>query len=247
MMKLTTISRLTLLFHLVTCDPQQHPLLPPLPTLRNATFSNASSIATVISAASSPLPNWKYLYQFREAYPEEHHACLQKSITQILSKNHSYIQVIEAPEESNLTVVAVAVWTPKWNSPSQSRSHTLLGLMAETCTHADLNITRALDWIPKAAALEHTYIDHAFGPKQLYLDTLCAHPSYQLRGAGTCLVNMGIEIGNSGGVNVTLLAAPTAEGFYLKRGFREARNVSIEALDGWRFGWNVMAYDFTGA
>ncbi|KAF2026682.1 hypothetical protein EK21DRAFT_18291, partial [Setomelanomma holmii] len=66
-----------------------------------------------------------------------------------------------------------------------------------------------------------------FGPDQLYLHTLATHPDYQLRGAGTQLVNSGLERGRRAGVNVTLLAAPTARGFYLEAGFGDRGNVSV--------------------
>lgn len=113
------------------------------------------------------------------------------------------------------------------------------------CTHKDLNITRAIDWEPKFNALLKANFAEYFAPRQLYLNTLVTHPNYQLHGAGTRLVNVGIEIGREEGVNVTLLAQPTAEGFYLSRGFREVRNVSMMSVDGDKeFGFNVMAYDF---
>lgn len=48
-------------------------------------------------------------------------------------------------------------------------------------------------------------------------------------------------------MNVTLIAQPTAEGFYLSRGFREVKNVSMVSVDGdQEFGFNVMAYNFGG-
>lgn len=97
----------------------------------------------------------------------------------------------------------------------------------------------------KFNAAEKKYVHDVFGERQLYLYELATHPDYQLRGAGTRLVERGIEKGRREGVNVTLIAQPTAEGFYFKKGFKETRNISIESVDeDETFGYNIMAYDF---
>ena len=84
-----------------------------------------------------------------------------------------------------------------------------------------------------------------FGEIQIYLYELATHPDYQLKGAGTRLIERGIEKGRRDGVNVTLIAQPSAEGFYFKKGFKEMRNISVDSVDGDQvFGYNVMAYDF---
>lgn len=111
--------------------------------------------------------------------------------------------------------------------------------------HKDMNITRALDYERKFNAAKREHVDGAFGSDQLYLEQLGTHPVYQARGAGTRLVESGLERGRKAGVNVSLIAQPTAEAFYLHRGFREAKNISIESVDGDQvFGYNIMAYGF---
>lgn len=107
-----------------------------------------------------------------------------------------------------------------------------------------MNVTRALDYIRKFNAAEHKYVFDVFGESQVYLYELATHPDYQLRGAGTRLVERGIEKGLREGVNVTLVAQPSAEGFYFKKGFKEMRNITVDSVDGDQiFGYNVMAYD----
>lgn len=114
------------------------------------------------------------------------------------------------------------------------------------CTHKDLNITRAIDWEHKFTAEKRKHVDNVFGTDQLYLDTLGTHPRYQLRGSGTRLVNTGIEFARREGVNVTLIAQPTAETFYLHLGFVSVKNISVTSVDGDQaFRYNVMAYNFT--
>jgi ribosomal protein S18 acetylase RimI-like enzyme len=251
-MKLPVISRfnfclqvvLLLPVHLATCKPEQHILAPPpLPRLRNATTSDIPSITSIISAAFAPLPNWNYIYQFRKDYPEEHQRCGQEAIAKGFSHNDITIRVVEAPHDSDLTVAAVAIWRRQSSNTTQSARSFMS--RSGKCTHADLNVTRALDWERKFNALIDTHITKYFGPENLYLDTLATHPEHQSRGAGTRLLAEGIEAGKREGVNVTLIAQPTAKSFYLGRGFEEVKNVSVETVDrDGEFGFNVMAYDF---
>lgn len=59
------------------------------------------------------------------------------------------------------------------------------------------------------------------------------------------MIERGLEKGRRAGVNVILIAEPTAEGFYFKKGFKEVRNISVSSVDGDQvFGYNVMAYGF---
>jgi GNAT superfamily N-acetyltransferase len=75
---------------------------------------------------------------------------------------------------------------------------------------------------------------------------LATHPRYQLHGAGTQLVRSGIESAEERGEDITLIAQPTAEGFYLHIGFVEVVNISIASVDrDEEFWFNVMKYDFT--
>lgn len=112
--------------------------------------------------------------------------------------------------------------------------------------HRDMNITRAVDYEHKFNAARRKYVDNVFGADQLYLHELGTHPDYQARGAGTQLVVSGLKRGDTAGVNVSLVAQPTAETFYLHRGFQEVNNISIESVDGDQaFRYNVMAYNFS--
>lgn len=115
----------------------------------------------------------------------------------------------------------------------------------EECEHRDMNFTRAMDMSRKSTDALYRYVEEPFGPDQLYLDTLGVHPDYQLHGAGTRLVAKGVERGRKEGVNVTLVALPTSEGFYAHIGWKSWKNFTIETVDGDReFRYDVMAYDF---
>lgn len=116
---------------------------------------------------------------------------------------------------------------------------------AEQCEHRDMNITRAIPFGHASIIALRKYLAEPFGPTQLYLDMIAVHPDYQLHGAGSRLVSRGVEVGRKEGVNVTLAALPTNEGFYAHIGFYSDLNFTIEGIDGDReFRYDVMAYDF---
>jgi GNAT superfamily N-acetyltransferase len=108
-----------------------------------------------------------------------------------------------------------------------------------------MNLTRAIPFGHDSTIALKKYIEEPFGPTQLYLDLIAVHPEYQLHGVGTRLVSRGVEIGRKEGVNVTLAALPTSEGFYAHIGFYSDSNFTLKSIDGDKeFRYDVMAYDF---
>ncbi|KAG8158244.1 hypothetical protein KVR01_012005 [Diaporthe batatas] len=59
-----------------------------------------------------------------------------------------------------------------------------------------------------------------FGDKQLYLSSLIVRPSFRRRGAGTLLVNWGIQLAEGRGWPVTLAATPMGKFLYASLGFQ---------------------------
>ncbi|KAF2119857.1 hypothetical protein BDV96DRAFT_566203 [Lophiotrema nucula] len=231
--------------------PQYHPasyeqqVLGHEARLRNATLEDADDISTVIIAAFGPLPDWQYIYQFRKQYPEEHRNCIRYGVGQILSDPSTHAQVIEAPADSAISLVAFAIWSQ--HNESRRGLNGFSHFLSSNCTHKDLNFTRGLDFNHKFTAQKKRYIDKGdFGTDQLYLAHLGTHPKYQLRGAGTRLVGRGIEVGKRDGVNVTLIAQPTAETFYVHLGFTSVANISVKTVDDEVFRYPVMKYNFSG-
>jgi hypothetical protein len=85
-------------------------LLRPQGRLRNATLEDVDDIVTIIFAAFSPLPDWKYIYQFQCDFPEEYRKCERDGIIRVLSDKSALIQVIEPLADSDMKVTAVAIW-----------------------------------------------------------------------------------------------------------------------------------------
>lgn len=106
--------------------------------LRKATHKDVDDITTVIIAAFSSLPSWKYVHQFALDYPEEQWNCLRLDIAQALSHASFHVEVIEAPAGADLSVVAVAVWKPyvsQLRTNSSLRSGKALCAKRENETH----------------------------------------------------------------------------------------------------------------
>lgn len=85
-------------------------ILGPQAPLRNATLSDADDIASIVMAAFEPMPDWRYFYQFRHAFPQGHRECVRHGITQMLTNPNTNTEVIEAPKGSDIPLVAMAVW-----------------------------------------------------------------------------------------------------------------------------------------
>jgi hypothetical protein len=66
----------------------------PTPTLRNATPADATSIASVVAAAFSSVPEWDYLYPFRHEFPEEHIRCGALGVARFLKQKESWGEVV---------------------------------------------------------------------------------------------------------------------------------------------------------
>lgn len=260
-----------------TCHQLQQPLISQQPLLRNATLDDADDITSVVIAAFSPTPAWQYIYQFHKSKPNEHHRCVRDGIMQVVAEPEFHIEVIEAPADvkGELNVVAAAAWRPNFSEDAMgvfvsrvASKYRIIALFQmslfrlwelgrngkgwadktkEHCEHRDMNLTRALPFAHASTIALKKYIEEPFGPTQLYLDMIAVHPDYQLHGAGTRLVSRGVERGRRDGVNVTLAALPTSEGFYAHIGWRSWSNFTIEGVDGDReFRYDVMAYDFEG-
>ncbi|OAF99180.1 uncharacterized protein CC84DRAFT_1264196 [Paraphaeosphaeria sporulosa] len=225
--------------------------------LRNATINDAAAIANVTIAAFFDLPNWDYLYQFRREYPREHQRCMTQFTNRILAHpaGRGEVVEIEAGADGERVVIASALWLQLQLqcalAEAGGEEPIPVGALSEemaNCTHRDLNLTRAVAWDHQWNALARKNLA-PFGGNQLYLELLGTHPAYQGRGAGSILVKSGLERARKEmeegelDVNVTLIAQPTAETFYMGMGFKEMRNMTMEGVDGESFVFNVMAYD----
>ena len=62
--------------------------------------------------------------------------------------------------------------------------------------------------------------DSKYGAQHYYLSLLATHPSYQGRGAGTALVERGMEKAKREGWTVSLFSSPMGMRVYEKLGFR---------------------------
>lgn len=82
-----------------------------------------------------------------------------------------------------------------------------------------------------------------FGKKQIFLMNLLTHPDYQRHGAGTLLVDRGLEEANASRSVLSLLASPMGKPLYTHLGFEDlgAAVVHVEGEEE-RLCVNAMAY-----
>lgn len=81
------------------------------PHLRKATLDDADDIATILIAAFEPMPDWQYFRQFRHEFPEGNRECVRYGVTQMLTNPDADTEVIEAPQGSDIPLVAMATWS----------------------------------------------------------------------------------------------------------------------------------------
>ena len=234
--------------------------------VRNATVSDAAGVTTVILAAFDHTPQFQYMYQFQDDYPEEHFNCTYTEMLKFfdLPSGVGLMEVVDMPRKEpphDMIPVAVAVWV----LPSQLESEeslpllSPLGLLTATtkCSHRDLNLTRFNDFQRQFNRKKRRYLDDLYGrpggPNQLYLNTLGTHPDYQRRGAGGALVRSGLQFGaykySDTNVTATLIATAAGEPVYEQLGWDSLKHFTVKSLDNtngtkeeWKY--DVMKYDF---
>ena len=244
----------------------QHPFLDL--AIRNATLHDVDVIADIILAAFDSAPHLKYMFQFKDQFPEEHLRCARIGICRSMKRNKLAIaQLVEMPSNTDPEIfqpVAMALWQyPPSSDPSAI--HIAIGTWeppqscfrffcksdilivsnpTAECLHRDANLTRAIDFENKFTRAKRSLVDNVFGSNQIYLNTLATHPDYQSRGAGTSLVRSGLDMASNYRANVTLIATEAGRPIYRHVGFKSFVNISISSVDeDADFPFDVMFYD----
>lgn len=65
------------------------------------------------------------------------------------------------------------------------------------------------------------WFDKRFGERQMYLAMICVDPNYQGCGAGSLLLQWGIDRAVQEKVAISLFASPVGRRLYLKMGFKD--------------------------
>jgi hypothetical protein len=79
--------------------------------IRKATLEDADNIATILIAAFEPMPGWQYYRQFRHQFPVGHRECVRYGMMQVLTYSDANTEVIEAPQGSDIPLIAMATWS----------------------------------------------------------------------------------------------------------------------------------------
>lgn len=88
------------------------------------------------------------------------------------------------------------------------------------------------------------YFDAPYGNSQVQLYHLATHPDYQRHGAGTRLLNWGLELAMREKKPITLFGSPMGTKLYAELGFRVLDYVTVQ-VDGEEENVSlcVMVYD----
>lgn len=189
------------------------------PRIRNATLADVDAITDIIVDAFAPAPDHKYIFQFRDKYPEYHWECQRQEVMHAIAgtsgSEGTYINVIDAPignDSDETKAVAIAAWMLKTRDecttvhPSLHRLQNLAftqhtstattagSTRARNChLHFDMNLTRALQFQYEFNPYMEHYIEHAY-ERQVYLGLLATHPDYDGLGFGAAHCEWGKQL-----------------------------------------------------
>lgn len=74
-----------------------------------------------------------------------------------------------------------------------------------------------------------------FEEKHLYLGTLATHPDYQRRGAGSMLLQYGLNVAEEESLGLSLFASPMGHPVYAAKGYNvtDVLKIQVEGEDEW--------------
>lgn len=201
--------------------------------LRDATKADLDGITRVHIEGFEGEPLVRYCYPLRHQFPQDFRHWTLKEYEEYLDQPQKYVvHVLQNPDDSNsnsdvaIRIVGVAVWNISVTTKSIEGTCVCAGATITFCAmlllrdHADPGLDSRKD-ANKAhceafdTGLERRFKTYfPFGDKQLYLSALVVHPSFRRRGAGTVLVNWGIQVAEGRGWPVTVAASPTGKFLY---------------------------------
>lgn len=181
----------------------------------------------------------------RDADEDQEEVAVSVALWQILNRSSNHPSAKTSSDSSTLTFPFF--FSPTANSDSSTR---------KTCTvPPSTNLTRAAHFNAHIQPMLEKYFYSAY-PRQLYLNLLATHPSWDGNGFGARQVEWGerysrevatVELDEEKrGVPVTLMATPVGwENLYEGMGFEGVKNVTYEMLDGeGELWWEVGRWGF---
>jgi len=192
--------------------------------LRNATAGDLDALVDIDIAAFRHNPARDYLFPYRYQYPEDYQHCTKEDFEIALNynggENGSFTVKVVTLSSSNMPI-ALAVW--------DRRIKTLQERVLPPCNYRrDGNPIHISEWFRTTAGAKKQDFDEVFGNAQIYLLLLATHPDYQRRGAASMLVQWGVDVAKKEDLEVTVMADPSAEGFYDHMGFEHVKVVDIQ-------------------
>ena len=156
-------------------------------------------------------PAWNYRFPRRKEFPEDYWRCAREDMKRILdpgSRSHRSVKVITIPRTDGKgeRAVALAVWELPFLGHSEISSNSIapsfhptppfvFWMFPDECnTRRDADLAHIAAFRSVLIASVNKYFDAPFGNSQVQLYHLATHPDYQRHGAGTRLLNWGLEL-----------------------------------------------------
>ncbi|KAL8952551.1 MAG: hypothetical protein Q9222_001541 [Ikaeria aurantiellina] len=194
-------------------------------SLRVATKDDLDDLARIHRDGFEEEPAVNYCYPFRHKYPEDYWKWTMKEYIGFLEQPHKFLtQVLEVSSTSDgkrvIVIVGFAVWNLAVLTKADNRD---IGLKERR----DANVKHCEAFEEAAAKRFESYFADYAG-KQINLATLVVHPDFRRHGAGTQLVNWGIEAAEEKRWPVTLCASPMGQLLYEYLNFEQIASEVVQ-------------------
>ncbi|KAL2009025.1 hypothetical protein VTN00DRAFT_7219 [Thermoascus crustaceus] len=196
-------------------------------TIRSAQRSDLDAITTIALMAYRSGEQWPYRFPYAWKYLDDHWRYSNLRLANFMDNVESgafVVKVAEMPideDRSTMKVVAYSVWQMPGDFAGKS-------LPKDNFERRDANPARMKAFRDSTTRAKKELFNSRFGDRQLNLVMLATLPEYQRRGAGTMLLQWGIDKADAEGLAITLFAGPSAQHLYSRSGFEVVGNVHTQ-------------------
>jgi hypothetical protein len=201
-------------------------------TFRDLQLEDIPDVTSIFIAAFSPGPAFQYLTPDIKDHEKQFQQCMNDKLTlgwEMRNPNTTFGRIIAVDDKP----VSFSIWDIH-TQEEEVQDRQLVSLMRDCIVLPGSNGTRGLDFDRQMHDIERHYFRDVY-PRELYLNLLATHPSWDGHGFATRHLQWGKDLSPElpgSEWPVTLLATPAGWPLYDSTGFEGVANVSIKRLDG---------------